>query len=115
MGEKSHYATSDDTALVWIDPQRMSGTPCFAGTRVPVQHLLDHLEGGDSIADFLDGFPGVTREQVVSFLRRARDREVAEAEARLDPQMRRALDEQRERNRRLEAERAKEHQPARAS
>jgi uncharacterized protein (DUF433 family) len=46
----------------------MSGAPVFAGTRVPVQTLLDYLEGGDSIDDFLEGFPSVTRSQAVAFL-----------------------------------------------
>ena len=49
----------------------MGGTPVFAGTRVPVHTLLDYLEGGDSIDDFLAGFPTVTRQQVVSLLERA--------------------------------------------
>jgi uncharacterized protein (DUF433 family) len=49
----------------------MGGTPVFVGTRVPVQTLLDYLEGGDSIDDFLDGFPTVTRQQVIAFLERA--------------------------------------------
>ena len=44
----------------------MSGTPVFAGTRVPVQTLIDYLEGGDSIDDFLEGFPTVQREQVIA-------------------------------------------------
>lgn len=52
----------------------MGGTPVFAGTRVPVQTLLDYLEAGESIDDFLDGFPSVTREQIISFLETARDR-----------------------------------------
>ena len=52
----------------------LGGTPVFAGTRVPVQTLLDYLEGGESIDDFLEGFPSVTREQVVSFLELAKDR-----------------------------------------
>lgn len=52
----------------------MGGTPVFAGTRVPVQALLDYLEAGDSIDDFLAGFPSVTREQVVGFLEEARRR-----------------------------------------
>ena len=47
----------------------MSGAPCFAGTRVPIQNLIDYLEGGDSIDDFLDGFPSVSREQVIATLR----------------------------------------------
>lgn len=55
-------------------PDVLGGTPVFAGTRVPVQTLLDYLEGGESIDDFLEGFPSVTREQVVSFLELAKDR-----------------------------------------
>lgn len=46
----------------------MGGTPVFSGTRVPVQTLLDYLEAGESIDDFLKGFPSVAREQVVAFL-----------------------------------------------
>jgi uncharacterized protein (DUF433 family) len=49
----------------------MGGTPVFAGTRVPVQTLLDYLEAGDSIDEFLAGFPSVSRTQVVAFLERA--------------------------------------------
>jgi uncharacterized protein (DUF433 family) len=56
------------------DPEVMGGTPVFAGTRVPVQTLLDYLEAGDSIDEFLEGFPSVTREQVVAFLEQAKDR-----------------------------------------
>jgi uncharacterized protein (DUF433 family) len=55
----------------------MGGTAVFAGTRVPVQTLLDYLEAGESIDDFLDGFPSVTREQVIAFLEDAKDRAVA--------------------------------------
>jgi len=57
----------------------MGGTPVFAGTRVPVQALLDYLEGGESIDDFLEGFPTVTREQVVAFLEEAGTRMMAAA------------------------------------
>ena len=46
----------------------MGGTPVFCGTRVPVQTLLDYLEAGESIDEFLAGFPSVTREQVIAFL-----------------------------------------------
>jgi uncharacterized protein (DUF433 family) len=46
----------------------MGGTPVFSGTRVPVQTLLDYLEAGDSIGEFLEGFPSVTRAQVIAFL-----------------------------------------------
>ena len=58
--------------LITTSPDVMSGTPVFAGTRVPVQTLLDYLKGGDSIDDFLEGFPTVTREQVIAFLEEAR-------------------------------------------
>ena len=57
--------------LITCAPDIMGGTPVFAGTRVPVQTLLDYLEGGESIDDFLEGFPTVTREQVVAFLEEA--------------------------------------------
>jgi uncharacterized protein (DUF433 family) len=49
------------------DPEIMGGTPVFTGTRVPVQNLVDYLEGGESIEDFLAGFPTVKREQVIGF------------------------------------------------
>jgi uncharacterized protein (DUF433 family) len=62
-----------------ISPDVLGGTPVFAGTRVPVQTLLDYLEAGDSIDDFLDGFPSVKREQVVSFLELAKDRLIESA------------------------------------
>lgn len=56
------------TPLITRSPDIMGGTPVFAGTRVPVQTLVEYLEGGETIDDFLDGFPTVTREQVVAFL-----------------------------------------------
>ena len=65
------------SSVVKIDPEIMSGAPCFAGTRVPIQNLIDYLEGGDSIEEFLDGFPTVSREQVIAFLEEAKDRMVA--------------------------------------
>jgi uncharacterized protein (DUF433 family) len=52
----------------------LGGTPVFAGTGVPVQTLLDYLEAGESIDEFLEGFPSVKRRQVVSFLELAKDR-----------------------------------------
>ena len=48
-----------------IDPEIMGGTPCFTGTRVPIQNLFDYLEGGHPLAEFLDHFPSVRREQAV--------------------------------------------------
>ena len=55
------------------NPAVLGGTPVSAGTRVPVQTLLDYFEAGESIDDFLDGFPSVTREQVISFLQMAKE------------------------------------------
>ena len=51
--------------IVWVDPDRMSGEPCFKGTRVPIQALIDHIEGNSTLDDFLSGFPSVTREQAI--------------------------------------------------
>jgi uncharacterized protein (DUF433 family) len=66
-----------DTPVISCSLDVMGGTPVFAGTRVPVQTLLDYLEAGDSIDDFLAGFPSVTREQIIGFLEQAKDRLVA--------------------------------------
>jgi uncharacterized protein (DUF433 family) len=60
-----------DSLIISVSPDVMSGTPVFTGTRVPVQTLLDYLKAGESIDDFLDGFPTVTREQVIAFLEEA--------------------------------------------
>jgi uncharacterized protein (DUF433 family) len=61
-------------SVVCRSPDVMGGTPVFCGTRVPVQTLLDYLEAGETISEFLAGFPSVTREQVISFLEEAKDR-----------------------------------------
>jgi uncharacterized protein (DUF433 family) len=63
--------------IVTSSPDILSGTPVFAGTRVPVQALVDYLEGGATIDDFLAGFPTVRREQVVAFLHEATARVAA--------------------------------------
>jgi uncharacterized protein (DUF433 family) len=60
--------------VVSRDPEVMGGAPVFSGTRVPVQTLLDYLEAGESIDEFLEGFPSVTRKQVIAFLEEAKDR-----------------------------------------
>jgi uncharacterized protein (DUF433 family) len=60
--------------IICRDPEIMGGAPVFRGTRVPVQTLLDYLEGGESIDQFLEGFPSVTREQVIAFLEDAKDK-----------------------------------------
>jgi uncharacterized protein (DUF433 family) len=54
--------------IVTISPENMSRAPVFWGTRVPIQTLLDYLKAGDSIDEFLEGFPTVSREQVIAFL-----------------------------------------------
>ncbi|TMH90508.1 MAG: DUF433 domain-containing protein [Betaproteobacteria bacterium] len=66
-------------SVICRNPKIMGGTPVFSGTRVPVQTLLDYLESGESIDDFLAGFPSVNREQVIEFLEQAKDRLVATA------------------------------------
>ena len=53
---------------VWVNPERMSGTPCFRGTRVPVQSLIDFLEGGETIDEFLKLYQSITRAQVLAVL-----------------------------------------------
>ena len=67
------------TAVVSTSPDIMGGTPVFPGTRVPVQTLLDYIEAGDTIDDFLIGIPPVKREHVVAFLERAATLAVHEA------------------------------------
>ena len=54
--------------IVHCDPEIMGGTPVFVGTRVPLQNLIDSLKGGESVEDFLDGFPTVKREQVIAVI-----------------------------------------------
>ena len=66
-------------SVVKVDPEIMSGAPCFAGTRVPIQNLMDYLEGGDSIDEFLEDFPTVSRQQVISFLEEAKQSVLARA------------------------------------
>jgi uncharacterized protein (DUF433 family) len=58
----------DLRGIVHSDPEIMGGTPVFVGTRVPLQNLVDYLEGGQSIEDFLDAFPTVKREQVIAVI-----------------------------------------------
>lgn len=53
---------------VHSDPEIMGGTPVFVGTRVPAKTLLDYIEGGDTLDEFLDHFPSVTREQAIAAL-----------------------------------------------
>jgi uncharacterized protein (DUF433 family) len=65
--------------VVHSDPDILSGTPVFVGTRVPFQTLLDYLEAGDPLDEFLDDFPTVTREQAVAALEQAKEALLADA------------------------------------
>jgi uncharacterized protein (DUF433 family) len=66
-------------SVVCSDPQILGGTPVFVGTRVPVQALIDYIEGGHSLKEFLDDFPTVTRELAVAALEQAKALLVADA------------------------------------
>lgn len=67
--------------LISISPDRMSGAPCFNGTRVPVQNLFDYIEGGEPIDEFLTDFPNVTREHAIAVLELAHTAVVAQAKS----------------------------------
>ncbi|MEO8482588.1 MAG: DUF433 domain-containing protein [Acidobacteriota bacterium] len=60
-------------SVVHSDPEIMGGTPVFVGTRVPFQTLLDYLEGGEPLAEFLEDFPTVSRAQAIAALEQAKD------------------------------------------
>lgn len=61
-----------ESAIV-IDPEIMAGTPCFRGTRVPFKNLIDYIEGGHPLGEFLRQFPSVTREMAIQALEEAKD------------------------------------------
>lgn len=65
--------------VIHSDPEILGGTPVFVGTRVPVRNLIDYLEGGDSLDEFLDNFPSVSREQAVAVLEMAHELLIASA------------------------------------
>ena len=66
-------------AVVHSDPEILGGTPVFVGTRVPLRNLIDYLEGGYRLDEFLDSFPSVSREQAVAALEAAHDALTARA------------------------------------
>jgi len=81
--ERSELAArlfAHESSVISAQPGVMSGAPVFKGTRVLAQTLIEYLEAGDSIDDFLEGFPSVTREQVIAFLEEAKARVLAYAE-----------------------------------
>ncbi|HTR37590.1 MAG TPA: DUF433 domain-containing protein [Bryobacteraceae bacterium] len=63
--------------VIVVDKEIMNGTPCFRGTRVPFKNLIDYLEGGHSLGEFLDQFPTVTREMAIQALEEAKESLVA--------------------------------------
>jgi len=63
-----------ESTYIVRDPEILSGTPVFAGTRVPVRILMEHLEAGDNLNDFLDNYPTVTRNQAIGVLELAMER-----------------------------------------
>ena len=70
-----------EQAVIHSNPRILGGTPVFVGTRVPVQTLLDYLEGGESLDTFLDHFPTVERDQAVAALELAKQMLIAHARA----------------------------------
>jgi uncharacterized protein (DUF433 family) len=66
-------------SVIHSDPEILGGTPVFVGTRVPIRNLLDYLGAGDSLGEFLQDFPSVTREQAVAALELAKQMLVAHA------------------------------------
>lgn len=69
------------SSVVRSDPEILGGTPVFVGTRVPVQALIDYIEAGHSLQEFLDDFPSVTRQVAVAALEQAKGRLIADARA----------------------------------
>ena len=67
--------------IIHRDPEVLGGTPVFAGTRVPIQTLVDYLKSGESLEDFLDGFPSVGRAQAEAFLEIALESALKETNA----------------------------------
>ena len=70
-----------DASLVSRNPEIMSGTLCFTGTRVPVKNLFDYLEGASTLEDFLEDFPSVSRAKAIAVLEAARERLTVDAPA----------------------------------
>jgi len=70
----------DSKDLIEVDPEKMSGTPVFSGTRVPINHLFDYLEAGDGLDVFLNDFPSVKREQALGVIELMRERVLTEHE-----------------------------------
>lgn len=79
MNRFTHFAMILPIPLISSNPERLGGEPCFTGTRVPVRTLVDYVEGGHPLADFLDDFPAVSREHAVAVLGLARQALLSQA------------------------------------
>jgi uncharacterized protein (DUF433 family) len=75
------HSMNPGASVVHSDPDILGGTPVFVGTRVPVQALIDYLEGGHSLEEFLDDFPSVSRDLAIAALEQAKAHLIADARA----------------------------------
>jgi uncharacterized protein (DUF433 family) len=72
---------TETRSVIHSDPEILGGTPVFVGTRVPLKNLIDYLEGGHPLDEFLDDFPSVSREQVIAVLEEAKEALIRRARA----------------------------------
>ncbi|CAN5822137.1 hypothetical protein BH23GEM5_BH23GEM5_25950 [soil metagenome] len=72
---------TETRSVIHSDPEILGGTPVFVGTRVPLKNLIDYLEGGHPLDEFLDDFPSVSREQVIAALEEAKEALIRRARA----------------------------------
>ncbi len=72
---------TETRSVIHSDPEILGGTPVFVGTRVPPKNLIDYLEGGHPLDEFLDDFPSVSREQVIAALEEAKEALIRRARA----------------------------------
>lgn len=68
-----HRSSMQTSEFITSSPQILGGTPVFVGTRVPVKNLTDYLEAGDTLDEFLEDFPSVSRQQAIGFLEQAKE------------------------------------------
>jgi uncharacterized protein (DUF433 family) len=81
LGDILSSMPPSEVPVVHSDPAIMGGTPVFVGTRVPVQTLIEYLEAGNPLGEFLEDFPSVSRDQVIAALEQAKDALIARAHA----------------------------------
>ena len=79
MEDQAQLSMTLPTPLISSNPERLGGEPCFTGTRVPVRALIDYVEGGHPLAEFLVDFPAVSREHAVAVLGLARQALLSQA------------------------------------